>query len=92
MRNKNPGFKTPSAGQCCPKTFVSSFCRLCSYGLRSLEVAASSDSSLNEDLKGLAPKHCKSLKKLPEICQQMSQNDYFILENCSSSVSGVKMF
>lgn len=62
VRNKNHGLRhlvLVSAVQ-----IPSSFCRLCSYGLLSL---ASSDSSLNDDLKGLAPKRCKYLKKLPEI-------------------------
>lgn len=65
MRNKNPWFKTPSAGQCCPDTFIIS--SDCVHMDCFHKVSASADSSLNEDLKGLAPKHYKSLKKLPEI-------------------------
>lgn len=44
------------------------------------KVSASSDSSLNEDAKGLAPKHREYSKKLPEIHRWMSQSEYFILE------------
>lgn len=62
MRNKSPWFKTPSAGQCCPNTFI-----ICVHMDCFHKVSPSSYSSLNEDVEGLSPKHYKSLKKLPEI-------------------------
>lgn len=42
--------------------------------------------------KGLAPNVSSLRGGFLKFSQQMSENDYLILENCCSSVSAVKMF
>lgn len=60
----SPWFKTPSAGQSCPNPAIilQSVHMDCFH-----EVAASSDLQLHGDVKDLAPKHYKYVKKLPKI-------------------------